>query len=95
MSLSEQSESKTLLSGGSLLYSGFMNKLKIGSIYEHYKGNRYEVITIACHSETLEKMVVYRALYGDKELWVRPLEMFLENVVIEGKKIPRFKFIKN
>ncbi|MBI5153157.1 MAG: DUF1653 domain-containing protein [Parcubacteria group bacterium] len=59
-------------------------------IYEHYKGNRYEVIGVAKHSETLEEMVVYRALYGEHHTWVRPLAMFLEHVDVWGNKIPRF-----
>ncbi|MCI0620036.1 DUF1653 domain-containing protein [Candidatus Wolfebacteria bacterium] len=50
---------------------------------------------IAKHSENLEELVVYRALYGEHGLWVRSLEMFLEEVEIEGKKIPRFRFIEN
>jgi hypothetical protein len=66
--------------------------------YQHFKGNFYEVIGIAHHSETLEEMVVYRALYehekyGDNSLWVRPKEMFLENVTRDGKEMPRFKFV--
>lgn len=68
------------------------NKIKLGE-YEHYKGKRYQVIGIAKHSETLEEMVVYRALYGQGELWVRPLKMFLEEVEVNEKKIPRFKYI--
>jgi len=72
-----------------------MSKKPQLGIYEHYKGNRYEVIGVARHSETLEELVVYSALYGENDLWVRPLEMFIENVVIDGKKEPRFKFIKN
>lgn len=68
------------------------NKIKLGE-YEHYKGKRYQVIGIAKHSETLEEMVVYRALYGEGELWVRPLKMFLEEVEVNEKKIPRFKYI--
>lgn len=66
--------------------------LKLG-IYEHYKGKKYEVIGIAKHSETLEELVVYRALYGENQLWVRPIKMFREEVEIAGKKIPRFKYI--
>lgn len=58
--------------------------------YRHYKGNEYEVIGIAKHSETLEPMVVYRPLYGEGGLWVRPAAMFAENVVIDGKTQPRF-----
>ena len=63
-------------------------------IYEHFKGNRYEVLDIARHSETLEEMVVYRALYGDHGLWIRPLKMFLETVKHDGKTMPRFKYVK-
>lgn len=68
--------------------------------YQHYKGKYYEVISIAHHSETLELLVVYRALYdspefGDNALWVRPLAMFIESIEIEGKEVPRFKYIDN
>ncbi len=70
-----------------------LNKMiKIGK-YRHYKGNEYEVIDVAKHSETLEDMVVYRALYGNHDLWVRPLKMFIEEVSINGKKIPRFEYV--
>ena len=58
--------------------------------YRHYKGALYEVVDVARHSETLEYMVIYRALYGDFGLWIRPLAMFVEDVVIEGKTQPRF-----
>lgn len=58
--------------------------------YRHYKGNFYEVIGVARHSESEEKMVVYRCLYGDGSLWVRPLEMFIENVLVGGSEVPRF-----
>ena len=61
--------------------------------YRHYKGNEYELIGIANHSETLEKMVVYRALYGDGELWVRPLSMWSETVEVNGEKKLRFAYI--
>jgi hypothetical protein len=75
-----------------------MEEVKLGK-YQHYKGKFYEVIGIARHSETLEELVVYRALYESKEfgkdaLWVRPKKMFLENVLINGKEVPRFKFIE-
>ena len=59
-------------------------------LYRHYKGNDYEVLGIATHSETEERVVVYRALYGEFGLWVRPLEMFEEAVVVEGIDVPRF-----
>lgn len=62
-------------------------------IYEHYKGNRYKVIAIANHSETLEKMVVYKALYGEGEFWVRPLSMWEELIEVNGTKVPRFRYI--
>lgn len=58
--------------------------------YRHYKGKEYEVIGVAKHTETLEDLVVYRALYGDGQVWVRPLRMFLEKVDIDGKKASRF-----
>lgn len=58
--------------------------------YRHYKGRDYEVIGIATHSETKEQLVVYRCLYGDYNLWVRPLDMFTESVTIEGQSLPRF-----
>jgi hypothetical protein len=69
-----------------------MKELKIGGIYRHYKGNRYKVVGVAKHSETVEEMVVYEALYGEGGLWVRNKEMFLENVVISGETVERFKF---
>lgn len=58
--------------------------------YRHYKGMEYEVIDTVRHSETLEPMTLYRALYGEHGLWVRPAAMFLEEVVIEGVRQPRF-----
>jgi hypothetical protein len=65
--------------------------LELG-LYKHYKGNIYEVIGIASHSETLEKLVVYKATYQQEgeNLWVRPLSMFLETVIIDGKEVQRF-----
>lgn len=63
--------------------------IKLGR-YRHYKGNEYEVIGIAKHSETLEPMVVYRPLHGESGMWVRPAAMFAENVVIGDKTLPRF-----
>ncbi len=58
--------------------------------YRHYKGNDYEVIGMARHSETLEPMVVYRALYGEGGLWVRPAGMFAESVTVDGRTVSRF-----
>ncbi len=63
-------------------------------IYEHYKGKHYQVFHVANHSETGEKLVVYQCLYGDYSMWVRPLAMFVENIEIEGKMLPRFKLIQ-
>ena len=65
--------------------------------YQHYKGKYYQVIGIAKHSETSEELVVYKALYQPEgeNLWVRPLTMFTENVVVEGKEVPRFKFVED
>lgn len=68
------------------------NKLPCG-IYRHYKGNYYEVIDRARDTETLEEVVVYRALYGKFELWVRPISTFLDNIEINGQYQKRFKFI--
>ena len=62
--------------------------------YRHFKGNLYEVLGVAKHSETLEEMVVYRALYGEKEIWVRPISMWNEIVERDGKSFPRFTFIE-
>ena len=61
--------------------------------YRHFKGGEYEVIGIARHSETLEAMVVYRALYGEGGLWVRPASMWVETVTRDGKTCPRFTYI--
>ncbi len=69
--------------------------LKLG-VYEHYKSSKkYRVIGMAKHSETLEDVVVYEALYENEmsKLWVRPLAIFLEEVEFNGKKVPRFKYL--
>ncbi|MBI2515587.1 MAG: DUF1653 domain-containing protein [Opitutae bacterium] len=58
--------------------------------YRHYKGNEYRVVGLARHSETLEPLVVYEALYGARGLWVRPAAMFTETVEIAGQRVPRF-----
>jgi hypothetical protein len=65
-----------------------------GSLYEHYKGLCYKVLGVARHSETLEESVVYQALYGEGDIWVRPLDMFLENITINGRLQPRFRPIQ-
>jgi len=62
-------------------------------IYRHYKGNEYEVLMVARHSETEEEMVVYRALYGEYGIWVRPLAMFVEKVEVNGEEVDRFQFL--
>jgi len=74
-------------------------QIKIGK-YKHYKGKLYQVLGLARHSETLEELIVYQALYESKEfgnhaIWVRPVKMFTENVVFEGKSVKRFTFISN
>jgi cyclomaltodextrinase len=74
-----------------------MEDVRLGK-YQHYKGKIYEVIGVARHSETLEEFVVYRALYysqefGKNAIWIRPKKMFLENVIFNGKKVPRFRFL--
>lgn len=61
--------------------------------YQHYKNLMYEVVDTAIHSETLEEMVIYKPLYGASKLWVRPLEMFKENVRINNEDVPRFKYV--
>jgi hypothetical protein len=63
-------------------------------IYKHYKGNLYEVLGVARHSETEEEHVVYKTLYGDYSMWVRPLEMFVEKIEIDGESVARFEFVE-
>lgn len=71
---------------------GLIFMLELG-LYKHYKGKIYEVIGVATHSETLEKMIVYKATYQKEgeNLWVRPLNMFIETLVVEGKTVKRFE----
>ena len=64
-------------------------------IYRHYKNKLYEVIDVATHSETSEQLVVYKPLYGESKLWVRPLAMFKEEVTVDGKLISRFAFLES
>ena len=63
--------------------------------YRHYKGKDYQVIGTAQHSETLETLVVYKPLYNDSGLWVRPFSMFTETVNVNGSEMPRFRFLDN
>lgn len=69
--------------------------IKIGQIYKHYKGFSYQILNIAKHSETLEDMVIYKALYGEGLVWVRPLSMFEEEIIKDDKKIKRFELISD
>ena len=73
-----------------------MEHIKPG-LYEHYKGKKYEVIAVVHHSETVEPLVLYKALYetkfGKDSLWVRPWAMFVENVEVNGKSVPRFRYV--
>ncbi|MCE2982200.1 MAG: DUF1653 domain-containing protein [Parachlamydia sp.] len=73
--------------------SSLANTLVVNGIYEHYKGFRYQCLAVARHSETLEELVVYQALYGKQGIWVRPLTMFLETVVFDDKMVPRFRLV--
>ena len=64
-------------------------------VYEHYKGGLYQVLEVARHSETEELLVVYRTLYGDYSMWVRPLDMFQQSVEVDGKVVPRFRLVES
>lgn len=70
----------------------FQSRIRPGR-YRHFKGNEYQVLGVARHSETEEEFVVYRALYGDYGLWVRPAAMWLETVERDGVRQPRFAYI--
>lgn len=72
-----------------------MDKPIINGIYRHYKGNKYKVLGIAKHSETLEEMVVYQALYGEMGIWVRPLYMWSEEVSVNGETVLRFEYTED
>ncbi len=73
-------------------FSKEAKSLKKG-LYEHYKGNRYEVIAVGRHSESLEEHVIYRAAYGEGDFWVRPLKEFCERVTVESSLVPRFLYL--
>lgn len=92
MVVMRDSKSRVARRGSSTLPSGTMEK----GIYKHFKGNEYEVIDVALHSETQEEFVVYRALYGERKLWIRPLSMFNEEVDKPeiGYKGPRFVYVR-
>jgi hypothetical protein len=64
-------------------------------IYRHYKGQHYQVLGLARHSETEEYLVVYRCLYGDHSVWVRPYTMFTETIMISGVEVSRFQFVQS
>ena len=70
-----------------------MQEIRTGK-YRHFKGNEYEVIAVAKHSETQEEMVVYRALYGDGQVWARPASMWNDTVERDGQTYKRFVFIE-
>lgn len=70
-----------------------MEPVHIGGLYRHFKGNQYKVLHLARHSETLEELVVYQALYGDRGVWVRPAAMFAGTVTQEGASVPRFAYL--
>ena len=72
-----------------------MEEAVIGGMYRHYKGNNYTLLAVATHSETLEKMAVYQALYGERGIWVRPLAMFMETIEKDGQSLKRFELIEN
>ncbi len=61
-----------------------------GAIYQHYKGNQYKILSVGRHSESLEEMVVYQALKGNCDVWIRPLRLFLSEITIEGQSTSRF-----
>lgn len=73
--------------------SHLAKSIVVGSLYEHYKGLRYKILAVGRHSESLEEFVVYEALYGDLDIWVRPLSLFTENVIYNEQIRPRFALV--
>ena len=72
-----------------------MHTFQLGGIYRHYKGNMYKALYVALHTETEEPLAIYQALYGDEKIWARPLEMFLDEVILsDGSVVPRFELIE-
>lgn len=71
-----------------------MKEVEIGAVYKHYKGNLYKVLALAKHSETLEDLVIYMALYGNGQVWARPLSMWNEKVEKDGQTLQRFTKIE-
>lgn len=73
------------------------SKLIIGGLYKHYKGNRYKAHGVVKHSETLEELVLYETLYENKlgKMWVRPKDMFLEYIQVDGQEVPRFELLED
>ena len=72
-----------------------MEHVQIGGMYRHYKGNQYKVLHVARHTETEEALVIYQALYGEYDIWARPLDMFLETVILpDGSVVPRFALVE-
>ena len=78
----------------SIILGGSTMQSILPGVYRHYKGNRYQVLYLAKHSETLEDMVVYQALYGEYGIWVRPASMWNETVDYQGKQVKRFTYIE-
>lgn len=81
------------MKGAIIMENKSIRTIKINTKYKHFKGNEYLVLHVAKHSETLEEMVVYQALYGEHGIWVRPLDMFLEKIEREGIVFNRFEEI--
>jgi len=72
-----------------------MHTFQPGGIYRHYKGNMYKALYVALHTETEEPLAIYQALYGDEKIWARPLEMFLDEVILsDGSVVPRFELVE-